>query len=151
MLADLCSRSKALFAPGEKIYERRTLCIVINAGQVGVNGKVLTLNDSWGHDFILENPLLRHDQVGLVLSFAEVEFVTFDHLERTISVHNVERKIVEKTKILLALSRGIVRVVDLIRSVDIPQAPIDVRREGLRVLDEVHSITCDPKLLQLRE
>ena len=34
MLANLCSKDKKLYAPGEKIYERQTLCIVINNGQV---------------------------------------------------------------------------------------------------------------------
>jgi len=38
---------------------------MINAGHVGVNGKVPTTNDSWGHDFILENPLPRHDTLAL--------------------------------------------------------------------------------------
>jgi hypothetical protein len=34
MLASHCSMNKRLYAPGEKIYERQTLCIVINNGQV---------------------------------------------------------------------------------------------------------------------
>jgi hypothetical protein len=33
-LASLCSKNKFMFAPGEKIFEKQTLCLIINNGQV---------------------------------------------------------------------------------------------------------------------
>jgi len=46
-----------------------------------VHGKILTLNDSWGQDFILDNPLLRRDSMGLALTFTEIEMVTKNKLD----------------------------------------------------------------------
>ena len=57
--------------------------------KVGVNGRVLSQNDSWGHDFILENPLLRHDNLAIALTFAEIEIVTMKTLGNVLKVKDM--------------------------------------------------------------
>eukprot|EP00614_Pseudopedinella_elastica_P024677 CAMPEP_0172644748 /NCGR_PEP_ID=MMETSP1068-20121228/239373_1 /TAXON_ID=35684 /ORGANISM="Pseudopedinella elastica, Strain CCMP716" /LENGTH=1322 /DNA_ID=CAMNT_0013458959 /DNA_START=70 /DNA_END=4040 /DNA_ORIENTATION=- len=135
MLANLCSRDKTLYAPGEKIYERCTLCIIINSGQVGVQGKVLSLNDAWGTDFILENPLLRRDVMALCLTYSEVEKVTIDKLQEVLAVHTSEARLVGRARARLALIRGLPRLVKIIKTVEDPRAPLELRKEGLRLVD----------------
>mmetsp|Transcript_6484 Transcript_6484/g.7871 ORF Transcript_6484/g.7871 Transcript_6484/m.7871 type:complete len:918 (-) Transcript_6484:222-2975(-) len=137
MLASHCSMNKRLYAPGEKIYERQTLCIVINNGQVGSAGKILGLNDSWGHDFILENPVLRHDTLALTLTYSEVETVTIDKLNAVLNVFQSEKKLVGRARARFALLRGLPRLARFLKTVEINTAPSELRREGLRLLEEL--------------
>lgn len=137
MLSSHCSMNKRLYSPGEKIYERQTLCIVINNGQVGSGGKVLGLNDSWGHDFILENPVLRHDTLALTLTYSEVETVTIDKLRAVLNVFPSEKKLVGRARARFALLRGLPRLARFLKTIEITTAPSELRREGLRLLEEL--------------
>ena len=101
---------------------------MINAGHVGVNGKVPTTNDSWGHDFILENPLLRHDTLALTLTFAEIETVSIAHLNQVLKVFPSEKRLVGRARAALTLRRGLPRLARLLRAAENTSAPMEVRR-----------------------
>jgi hypothetical protein len=81
MLAKISAKQRMFYAPGESIHEIRALFIVVDKGFVAVDTNVLTLNDSWGHDFILENSALRRSCRAVALSYCEVETLTYKNLE----------------------------------------------------------------------
>jgi hypothetical protein len=50
-----------------------------------VRGEVLTNHDSWGQDFLLENPALRHDCPGVALTYTEIEFIPISALNEAVA------------------------------------------------------------------
>ena len=102
---------------------------------MGVKGKILSLNDAWGQDFILDNPLLRHDTMGLALTFSEIETVQRDKLSEVLSVFVSENRLVGRARARLALIRGLPRMVRLLKTLEMPNTPVEIRREGLRLLE----------------
>jgi hypothetical protein len=65
---------------------------VADKGFVAVDSDVLSLNDSWGQDFILENPALRRSCRAVALTYCEVETLTYKNLESIFDLqHNAVR------------------------------------------------------------
>lgn len=57
---------------------------------MGLQGKNLSLNDSWGHDFLLSHAGLRQERIGLALTYVEIEPVTMEKLAAALALYPSE-------------------------------------------------------------
>ena len=102
-----------------------------------MNGRVLSCFDSWGQDFILENPVLRRDNLAVVLTYAEIETVSIETLREVLNVYPNEARLVGRARARLALIRGLPRLARILRAIEADDAPDDAREAGLMVLEQL--------------
>lgn len=74
------------------LAEPATLYVVSNEGQVSANGKMLTMGNFFGEDFILEDPSLRRNVKAVALTYVEAIVTereeTMELLQREVGSHN---------------------------------------------------------------
>merc|ERR1719456_1075087 len=97
----------AVFARGEKFFERGTLYIV-NRGLVGRKGHLRRQGAVWGEDFILHNTRLMDGAQSVALTYVEMLTMHKEALMLILSRFPEEQKALRKAAVKIAMMRGIV-------------------------------------------
>jgi len=99
----------AMFAPKESLNQPGTVYVIMSAGFVGCGGRLLSKNNYWGEDFILENHRLRKNHKAVAVTYVEVVFTTRDTLVEFLKSFSAEATEIRRAVVKLAVVRAVVR------------------------------------------